>query len=132
MIDLIAVRAVVADDVPFIISTWLKGLRFGNSWYKLIESKAYFKTYHAVIVAVMSRPTVSVSIACLKEDPSVILGYSVIEGNKLHWCQVKKAWRGIGIAKSLVPSTVTTVTHLTETGRSIFLKKDLIFNPFLT
>jgi hypothetical protein len=130
MIDLIETRFANTSDVPFILATWLKGLRFGNGWFKLIDNKAYFKTYHGVIISLLSRPTVLVSVACLKEDPSVILGYAVVEGNKLHWCQVKKAWRGIGIAKSLVPKEVDTVTHLTDTGKSIFLKKGLIFNPF--
>ncbi len=130
MIDLITTRPAVAEDVPFILSTWLKGLRFGNLWYRLIDAKVYFKVYHSVIAQVMSKPTVKVTIACLKEDPSVILGYSVVEGNKLHWVQVKRAWRNIGIAKGLVPVTIDTVTHLTDVGKAIFQKKKLTFNPF--
>lgn len=132
MIDLIALRPADTSDVPFILATWLKGLRFGNSWYRLIDNKVYFKLYHSVISAIISKPTTRVIVACLKEEPSVILGYSVVEGDKLHWCQVKKAWRGIGIAKSLVPESVTTATHITEIGKSILLKKNLIFNPFFS
>lgn len=118
-------------DRPFIMATWLKGLKFGNSWYRLIDDKIYFKVYHDVIERIITKPGVVVRVACLKEDPDVILGYSVWEADKLHWVQIKKAWRKVGIAKSLVPPTITTVTHLTDVGKSIFLVKRLIFNPFI-
>lgn len=129
--NLIAFRDAVMADKPFILATWLKGLRFGNIWYRLIEDKVYFKVYHAVIESLLAKPGVVIKVACLKEDPQVILGYVVYEGPKAHWVQVKKAWRNIGIARTLLPGEITTVTHLTEIGRSIFLKKGWTFNPFL-
>lgn len=129
--DLITYRNAVISDKPFILATWLKGLRFGNSWYRLIDDKAYFKVYHAVIESLLTKPGVIIKVACLKEDEQVILGYSVFEGNRAHWVQVKKAWRNIGIARSLLPKEITTVSHLTETGKSIILKKKWLFNPFM-
>lgn len=129
--DLIAIRECRYEDKPFIMSTWLKGLKFGNSWYKLIDDKIYFTVYHGVVERLLAKPGVSIKIACLKEDSDVILGYSVYENNKLHWVQVKQVWRKIGIAKELVPSNIEVVTHLTEVGKSIFLKKGWKFDPFL-
>lgn len=129
--DLIFIRPAVMADKPFILSTWLKGLRFGNIWYRLIDDKIYFRVYHAVIEKLISTPGVTIKVACLKDDPEVILGYVVYQGDKVHWVQVKKAWRNIGIARALTPSEITTTTHLTEVGRSIFLKKKWVFNPFL-
>lgn len=129
--ELVDFRRAINSDVPFILSTFLKGLRYGNGWYKLIDSKVYFSVYHDIIVRILSKPEISVKVACLKEDPTIILGYSIVEGDRLHWVHVKKAWRHVKIATSLVPETITTVTHLTDVGKSIFLKKKLIFNPFV-
>lgn len=130
--NLISFRPANASDSAFILSTWLRGLRFGNNWYRLIDGTTYFQVYHALIEALLAKPGVQVTVACLKDDPEVILGYSVFEGNKLHWVQVKKAWRNIGIAKELVPKDIKTISHLTEVGKSIFLKqKAWVFNPFL-
>lgn len=128
--SLIDFRDAMKDDTAFIFSTWLRGLKFGNSWYRLINAKVYYYVYHKIIEAIIAKPTTFVKIACLKEDPSVILGYSVYEKDRLHWVHVKKAWRNIGLAKDLVPQDIKVVSHLTDVGKIIFLKKNLDFNPF--
>ena len=129
--SLVAFRPGNMGDKNFIFSTWLKGLRFGNDWFGLIPSKVYFSIYHGVIEGILSKPNVKVKVACLKEDPNVILGYAVYTDSRLDWLHVKKAWRKIGLARDLVPKTITTVSHLTDTGRSILKKHEHIsFNPF--
>lgn len=129
--ELVAVRDFLPDDKNFILSTWLKGLRYGNDWFEAIESKTYFEFYRNVLEAILSNPNISVKVACLKEDKEVILGYSVYSGNRLDWVFVKKAWRGIGISKSIVPESITIVSHLTNVGKSILRKRPTIkFNPF--
>lgn len=130
MIDLLTLRPGVIEDRAFILATWLKGLRFGNLWYRLIEDKIYFRMYHRVIESILAKPGVSITVACLKEDPMVIVGYSISEGDKLHWVHVKKAWRKIKTATALVSPNTQTVTHLTDTGKTIFLRKNWTFNPF--
>ena len=131
--DLIGIRNWDAEqDRAFIFATWLRGLRFGNDWFRLIPSAIYFLVYHNVIETLLSRPGCAVQVACLKEDPSVILGYSVCYGDRLDFVFVKKAWRGIGIAKALVPPGIKTVSHLTDTGKAILAHhKGVEFNPFL-
>ena len=128
--QLVELRSVRKQDIPFILATWLRGLRFGNNWYKLIHKHVYFTVYHAVIEQILEKPQTTVTIACLKDDPDVILGFVVYENARLHWVYVKQAWRKIGIAKSLVPDTITVVSHLTEVGKALMLKKNLAFNPF--
>lgn len=128
---LIDVRDGVKADLSFILATWLRGLRFGNSWFLMIESDTYFNTYHRVVETILYRATTQIKVACLKDDPEVILGYAIYDSNALHWVFVKKAWRKIGVAGRLVPSDAKTVTHLTEVGKSIIKKKGLAFNPFL-
>ena len=129
--DLITIRDGKPEDQGFIFATWLRGLRYGNSWFELIESVVYFKVYHDFIESILLRPTTTIKVACLKDDPEVILGYAVYSGPTLHWVFVKKAWRSIGIAKSLVPTNTTIVTHMTNVGLSILKKhKNVHFNPF--
>ena len=129
--NLIDVRPGVNADRAFIISTWLKGLRFGNAWYGLIESATYYQVYHLVIETLLDKPETKIDVACLKDDPEVILGFAVHDKQRLHWVHVKRAWRKIGIAKRVVPKNTKTVSHLTEVGRVLMLKHDLKFNPFL-
>lgn len=129
--ELVTVREGREEDKGLIYSTWLKGLRFGNEWFGAIEQDAYFSAYHRVIESILAAPSTVVTVACLVEDPDVVLGYSVCSGDRIHWTFVKRAWRRIGIAKSLTSSNATTVTHLTDVGKSIATSHKLIFNPFL-
>lgn len=130
--SLVAIRDIQPADRNFILATWLRGLRFGNDWFQEIEKTVYFTVYQQVVDTIISDSSNTIKVACLKEDPEVILGYSVYAGERLDWVFVKKAWRGIGIAKSLIPSGITTVSHLTKTGKSIMHKsmKGAHFNPF--
>lgn len=129
--ELIAVREYVPDDRNFIFSTWLKGLRYGNDWFGLIESAAYYDNYQKVIERIVDAAETQMLIACLADQPDVILGYSVCRTDTAHYVFVKRSWRGIGIAKMLVKPSITTVTHLTETGRAVLKKyPEIKFNPF--
>lgn len=131
--ELIEIRMAVAGDINFIKSTWLHGLRYGNSWFTFIPKEIYFEAYSKIIEYVLMSPNTIVSVACLKEDKDVILGYAVYTNGYdcLHWSYVKSAWRKIGIAKELVPPTIKTVTHVTNIGKEISTKKGLQFNPFI-
>lgn len=131
--SLVTVRQFVPADYNFIISTWLKGLRYGNEWFGMIEQKTYYEHQHMVIEKILEDPGTNIKVACLKADPEVILAYSILrkDDTVLDWTFCKSAWRGIGLAKSLVPLTVKTVTHVTKSGVSIIKKHPLSFNPYL-
>lgn len=128
--DLVAIRKFDPEtDINFIFSTWLKGLRFGNDWFLAIDSQTYFHNYQKVIEAIIAKPQTTIPIACFKEDPGVILAYAVLTGDKLHWAFTKPAWRQMGLAKSIIPKTLKTVTHLTKIGRAM-LPAGVTFDPF--
>lgn len=137
--DLIALRPGTEEDKNFIYSTWLKGLKFGNDWFKHIDTAAYNTNYVKVLNKLYYDPNALITVACLKTDPDVILGYSICRvtlDNKtlLDWVFVKTAWRKIGIARSLVPLHLDAITHLTIPGVHIWKAKfpNVPFNPFLT
>ncbi len=128
--DLIAIRPGAPEDKNLIYTSWLKGLRFGNNWFELIDKDAYYENYQKVLDRVFSKPTIKIIIACLKDDPEIILGYSVSEPGILHWVYVKTLWRKLGIAKDLIPQDITTVTHITKIGAAIKPAR-IVFDPFL-
>lgn len=131
--ELIAVRDALPSDRNFILATWLRGIFYGDSWYSEVPKNIFMEQYHKVVEYIISNPKTRVKVACLKEDPEVILGYAVLNQDQtaLNFVFVKKSWRTIGIAKQLVPLTVTTVTNLTKVGLSISKRKGLHFNPFI-
>ena len=90
------------------------------------------ENYHKVAEALIKNCLIKV--ACLKDDPEVILGYAILSKvhPAIHFFFVKIAWRGIGIARSLVPKDTHSATHLTKVGLSIIKKHPgIVFNPFL-
>ena len=135
--DLVSVRDAVADDVPFLLSTILKGLLYGGDpYFRKIPQQLYYRNYHLVVERLLSAPGAVCRVACLKDSPDVILSYCAyrptLGGSVITWTFTKKDWRGIGLAKSLWPEDAVAVTHLTRAAESIL--KDypkIIFNPFL-
>jgi hypothetical protein len=129
--DLVSIRTARADDVPFLFATWLRGLYYGAPLYDEIPKDTFMSHYHKVLEKLLL--SASISVACLKDDPDVILGYAVYRGDILDFVFVKSAWRGIGLAHMLIPDDIRYVTHLTRTGLSIMKKHPgkFVYNPFL-
>lgn len=134
MIDpkLIAVRDSLPGDRAFILATWLRGLYYGETYYSDIPKDVFMKHYHDILEARMAQSVIKVS--CLRDDPEVILGYSVYHDSAgagvLDFIFVKKAWRKNGIAHSLLPPNFRFCSHLTKLGKSI-KPADITFNPFV-
>ena len=123
------IRNLEESDLPFIFSTWLKGLYHGNLMFSKINQDLFYSKYHVVLENLLKQS--SVMVCCLEDEPDVILGYSVFSSPRLHWVFVKKAWRKMGIAKSLLPQDLTEVSHLTKLGETLMKKTKWVFNPFL-
>lgn len=135
--ELLNIRDVRPSDKNFIYASWLRGAYYGDTWFGDIPKNIFMTCYHKVLETILSRPGIDIKVACLKEDPEVILGYAVVlntaPGPVLHWVFVKSAWRKIGIGKSLMPDGLTAVTHLTKVGKILLpkLPGKPVFNPFL-
>lgn len=132
---LIIKRGPKASDINFILSTWLMGIYYGNSWFREIDKDVFMAHYHDVIVNILNTKTTKVELIALKEDEDTVLGYSVIshahQKPVLHWVFVKKAWRNLGIAKRLVDEEIDICTHMTAIGLKLKQKRPMVFNPFL-
>lgn len=120
------------DAKAFVFSAWLKSLRKGNDFFKLIAARSYWRSIHRLIENVLASPITQVRFAVLSDDHDVILGFSVSRGTVLDFIYVKKDQRRCGIGTSLIPPGVETVTHLTKTALTIWANKysHWEFDPF--
>ena len=127
------VRDMMPEDKNFILSTFLKGLYYGDSWFSVMPKFVFMDNYKGIAEMLISSPKHTVKVACLPDDPSVILGYSILSSDfqGIDWVFVKSAWRNKGIGRSLLPHSPAYITHLTKTGLSLMSKfPTVIFNPF--
>lgn len=133
--DLITTRAYQPDDRSFVLACWLRGVYYGNTFFSDIPKGIFMEHYHKVLERFLDNPKVTITVACLKDDPQVILGYSVTRVSAkneriLDWVFIKKAWRQIGLAKTLVPKDIMWATHMTKIARAI-KPSAVTYNPFL-
>ncbi len=127
------VRDMVDGDKSFIMATFLRGLYYGDSWFSLVPKDIFMKNYKTMAESVVDNRKAVIKVACLKEDPNVIIGYSILSSDyqAIIWCFVKKAWRERGIGRSLLPQYPTAATHLTVLGKTLMHKyPGIVFNPF--
>jgi len=116
----------------YILGKWKRSLRHGNDYFRLIDNKAYNDAYDMLIMMILARPGAVVRLAVLSDNRDIALGWSLIQGDILHYVFVQAEYRGMGLAKKLIPQSINTVTHLTKTGMNIWNAKapHVKFNPF--
>lgn len=135
--DLYIVREYEEADKSFIFATVLRGLYYGSAFFSEVPKDVFMGNYHRIIENILEHPSAVIRVACLKEDPQVILGYSISrqtdDKSVLDYVFVKPAWRKIGVARSLMPPNIFAVSHLTKQGHSMLKSKlpGVMFNPFL-
>lgn len=131
--DLYDIRDFTNEDLSFVLSTFIKGVYYGDSWFKQINKDLFMKYYTRITIFMLTNSKLTIKVACLKEDPNVILGYSMLSPDyqAIAWVYVKAKWRNKGIGKSLVPKYPLYVTHLSKTGKDLLNKlPTATFNPF--
>lgn len=125
------------EDKNFIVATCLRNLFYSSPVFANIPKDTFMANYHNVVIRLLEESTVK--IACMQEDPSIILGYVIYKQPEtdgvsvLDFIFVKQMWRKIGIAKALMPKNVVAVTHITKQGLSMLPTKlpGAVYNPFL-
>lgn len=132
-----SVIAYFGRDLPkayrnMLLSKWLRSLRFGNDFFRLIDGNSYFSAYQKHIENILSRAQCVVRLAVLTDEIDTCLGFSVSEPDVLHYVWSHKDNRRIGIAKTLLNFPFHFITHLTTNGISLWQKKfpKVKFDPF--
>lgn len=115
-----------------VLSRWKRSLRYGNDYFRLVDPSAFYDAYNVYLDRLLSAAQTTVRVAVLAEDGDVVLGFSVSRGPVLDYVHVHKDQRRCAIARSLVPSNIHTITHVTKTGLTIWASKypQWKFNPF--
>ena len=120
-----------------LISKWLRSLRYGNRYFKLIDPSCYWANYNDYLRGIILGPNTRIRLATLSEDDDVVLGFSVCQERCLDYVWVHNLQRKQGIGKALIPTKVDTYSHITNLADEIFQyykkKKTPIpwkFNPF--
>lgn len=115
-----------------VYSKWLRSLRYGNDFFKLVQPSAYWEAYTRYLDVIFAKPRTILRLAVLTGDRDVVLGFAVIRDSILDYAHVHKDLRRQGIARALVPEHIDTITHLTRIGLAIWGNKGKKwkFNPF--
>jgi hypothetical protein len=127
------IRDYQETDFNFVKSCFLRGLYYGDSWFSLIPKDIFMHNYSKAADVLILSPKRTIKIACVKDDPDTILGYSIMKDDfsVVDFVFVKKAHRKQGIGKSLVPQHPKSVSHLTTLGKMLLPKlQNCVFNPF--
>lgn len=137
------IRPAIPSDIPFIYSTWLKSFKYDSALGKSMRKSVFFESYREVIDNILDQS--SVAVACMQDDPNVIIGYIVYASYYsfdhviLHYLFVKESFRKFGVAKSLTNvldiQKPIKFTHLTNQFKTLAYSSHLfasfIYNPFL-
>lgn len=132
------IRDFKTEDTNFVLATFYNGVFYGDNRFLGMAKKSFISTYKVLGERLIRDPNTVIKVACLKDEPDVILGYSILSADYLgiKWVFVKDRWRKRGIGKSLVPRYPVYVTHKTEIGNALMPKFEnfatITFEPFKT
>ncbi len=139
MSQMFKVRSAKAEDLPFILNSWLKRYRDAIS-VRLVTDRVYYEKQNFVIKKILAAEGLRVLVACDPQDENLIYGYTVGEFLSDDWCLVhwtycKGPFRKFGIGKSLVDQLIGTAnkvqyTHKTHLVDFLFKGREVSFNPF--
>lgn len=135
---LIGILAFPGKDLPtqyknIVRSRWVYSYKKENDYMRVVHSASYQFAYSNYVALIMNREKVVIRIAALEEDDDVVLGFSVVEGNVLHYVHVPRAYRRRHIGTMLIPDGIEWFTHITKIGFQIWSTKgpNANFNPFI-
>lgn len=108
------------QDSGFLYSTMPKGVYFGSSSRQTYYRNDFFIHFQKYMKELLTHA--KVSVACMQDDPRIILGYSVFADTILHFVYVKELFRKQGIATLLLknqPISAICEKNLTKIGVDI-------------
>lgn len=128
---MVLIRDAELNDRNFVLSTWIKNQQYSSPVFRGIPKDIFTRNYSKWVDSVFSLAGIQLKVACLADEPDVILGYAVFTDWCVYYCYVKPAWRRKGIAKQLIPcDTITTVACYTPKGDTIRQKYGWVYNPW--
>jgi GNAT superfamily N-acetyltransferase len=123
-----------ADEWRFVFDSWANSFR-KSPWAGCIPNNLYDQVSRATASDIIARPGAR-TVVCtidLPEGGRRVMGYAVAEPRRsiLHWAFVKKDYRRLGIAKTLVaevtgdfPDGRKFYTHKTRLSHKLLRERD--------
>ena len=128
-----AIRQALGNDLAFIYSTWLNSYRADSHYRKTCTKFIFFKEYPRVVDLILGRATTIV--ACLPDQPNVIIGYLVHEPGVCHYAFTKESFRKLGVMSTLwnhaFKEREVVTSHKTRCVEGAMEFHRVTFNPFL-
>ena len=99
------VRPIVPDDVAFVLASWLDGY-WPDCLCSLVMPKSqWWPRWHCVVENILADERTRTVVACNPDDQTQLYGFAcAMPPDVLHWCYVKQAFRGHGIASQMWPA----------------------------
>ena len=96
----ILIRDAKPSDHALILHSWLK-TGVDSQYARAIGTRVWFAMHERLIREVVI-PRATLRVACLPEDPDVILAWCCYEGAALHYVYCKGRWQKLGIVRELL------------------------------
>jgi GNAT superfamily N-acetyltransferase len=129
------VRLAKAEDLNFVFSCWLRNYKHASLFAKNIKNDVFYKWHQKAIERIIERGA-QIRIVHPAGDPETILGFACLElwdqKPLIHFVYIKKAFRGMGLAKQLLPEAALpgTYSHMTKI-LDLTRHPELVYNPYL-
>lgn len=123
---MITVRPATADDLDFIIHSFLMGF-WGSPSVRGMNRDEYFVMMRPRFKSALLHPSVLVQVACAEDDPSTLVGWAATASDTLIWAYVRKPMRGMGVCRAML--SYVDVTGYALASQHIGPPKDLAFRP---
>jgi hypothetical protein len=131
--ELISLRLMTDDDRRFVASSWFESFWKNSERHRGIAFSVYRPHMDTRINRLLDAgETLIVHAAHI---PDEILGYVVFDVDReaIHWCYVKSAYRGEGIATALCKGRGKWYTHAAgDAGTRLARTLGFEFNPYLS
>ena len=115
-----------------ILAKWLNNHWSDNDLYRLMERGPYFSYYQKFLEKLFLLDDFLFRLAVLTDDHDIVLGWSAMDNDTLHYVFVNTDYRNLGFMRLLVPIRPSRITHITKRMLKIWPAKfpDAVFNPF--
>jgi GNAT superfamily N-acetyltransferase len=115
-----------------VFATWLRSFQANSSFARPISREVFFPAHQLVLERLLARPNVEVHLAVWPDDPNVVFGWSVTEGDCVHYVYVKPDFRKAGLARALLAHRpFAQYSHHTYVLRDLHPKiAHLTYNPY--
>lgn len=103
------IRGLDKEDEAFVYATYLRHHWFAKTNKTTLPKDTFMRLLHNRLEILIEEGRVE--IASLNDDPSVIIGYSIIESAAKTFVYIKKAFRNLGIEQLLTERNLTNEKH---------------------